>query len=178
MVDAAFKVVGVGSIGTRCFIVLLEGIEDGSPLFLQCKEAQASVLAPYVDASRYRNHGERVVSGQRLMQAASDIFLGWIPGAQSRGFYVRQLKDWKGAADIEGMPPEGMRAYAALCGWTLARAHARSGEPLQIAAYLGDDDTFEQALVEFAADYADQNARDYETFLDAIKQGRITASEK
>ena len=178
IVDVAFKVVGVGSIGTRCFIVLLEGIEDGSPLFLQCKEAQASVLAPYVDASQYRNHGQRVVSGQRLMQAASDIFLGWIPGAAARGFYVRQLKDWKGAADIEGMASDAMSGYAALCGWTLARAHARSGEPLQIAAYLGDDDTFEQAMVGFAVAYADQNTLDYEAFLEAIRQGKISASEQ
>ena len=164
-VDMARKVVGVGSVGTRAWIVLLLGRDDRDPLFLQFKEAPPSVLEPFLGRSEYRNHGQRVVDGQRLMQAASDIFLGWIhlTGAdgQSRDFYVRQLRDWKGSAEIERMVPPGMQIYAELCGWTLARAHARSGDRVAIAAYLGKGDVFDRAISAFAEAYADQNERDY-----------------
>ena len=178
-VDAAMKVVGVGSVGTRAWIVLLLGRDSGDPLFLQAKEAQRSVLEPYVGASRYRNHGRRVVEGQRLMQAASDIFLGWIGtqgiDGQQRSFYVRQLWDGKGSATIESMSPADLTAYASLCGETLARAHARSGDRIGIASYLGGGEPFDKALARFAEAYADQNERDYERLVEAVAKGEIEA---
>ncbi|MEU9498928.1 DUF2252 domain-containing protein [Streptomyces sp. NPDC048196] len=179
MVDAARKVVGVGSVGTRCWIVLLLGRDADDPLFLQAKEAGPSILAPYTDPSAYANEGQRVVHGQQLMQAVSDIFLGWervtgIDGRQ-RDFYVRQLHDWKGSARTERMPPGRMRLYGELCGATLARAHARSGDRIAIAAYLGGKDVFDQALAEFAETYADQNERDFRALAEAVHRGRITA---
>ncbi len=178
--DMARKVVGVGSVGTRCWIVLLLGRDPTDPLFLQVKEAEASVLARFVGASRYANQGQRVVAGQRLMQASSDIFLGWQrTGAGLDGppgdFYVRQLRDWKFSLDIETMVPRGMRIYGQLCGWTLARAHARSGDRIAIAAYLGASDTFDQAIAQFAAAYADQNEKDHDALVAAAASGRITA---
>jgi uncharacterized protein (DUF2252 family) len=179
--DMAHKVVGVGSVGTRCWIVLMLGRDTGDPLFLQVKEAQDSVLCRYVGSSKYSNQGQRVVAGQRLMQASSDIFLGWqrvAIGAENNGhrdFYVRQLRDWKLSLDIETMVPRGLRIYARLCGWTLARAHARSGDRIAIAAYLGGSDTFDRAITEFASAYADQNAKDHEALLAAVKSGRIMA---
>ncbi len=177
--DMARKVVGVGSVGTRCWIVLMLGRDDSDPLFLQVKEAQPSVLAAYTGASKYGNQGERVVTGQRLMQAASDIFLGWqrTPGldGQARDFYVRQLRDWKFSIDIGAMIPRGMRLYGELCGFTLARAHARSGDEIAIAAYLGGSDAFDQAIADFAAAYADQNQRDYEALNAAAATERIRA---
>ncbi|GAA4728896.1 DUF2252 domain-containing protein [Phytohabitans rumicis] len=179
VVDMARKVVGVGSVGTRCWVILLLGRDDGDPLILQAKEAAASVLAPYAGASGYPNHGQRVVSGQRLMQAASDIFLGWdrITGIDNRqrDFYVRQLRDWKGSARPDTMSANTMRAYAQLCGNCLARAHARAGDPVEIAAYLGSSDAFDRALVQYAEAYADQNERDFEAFGAALSSGRITA---
>ncbi|MEU7032551.1 DUF2252 domain-containing protein [Streptomyces sp. NPDC046237] len=181
LADVARKVVGVGSVGTRCWIFLLLGRDDRDPLFLQAKEADTSVLAPHVGASTYRNQGERVVSGQRLMQAASDIFLGWervdgIDGKQ-RDFYVRQLRDWKGIAMPERMRPKDMEAFGELCGVTLARAHARSGDRIAIAAYLGSGDAFDRALATFAEAYADQNERDHQALLDAVRAGRLPAEE-
>jgi uncharacterized protein (DUF2252 family) len=178
--DMARKVVGVGSVGTRCWIVLMLGRDDSDSLLLQVKEAEDSVLSRFVGASRYANQGQRVVAGQRLMQAASDIFLGWqrteagLDGKQ-RDFYVRQLRDWKFSLDIETMVPRGMRLYGELCGWTLARAHARSGDRIAIAAYLGGSDVFEQAITRFASAYADQNERDHSSLVDAVSSGRITA---
>jgi len=178
--DMARKVVGVGSVGTRCWIVLLLGRDDSDPLFLQVKEAEASVLSRFVGASKYANQGQRVVAGQRLMQASSDIFLGWqrieagLDGRQ-RDFYVRQLRDWKFSVDIENILPAGMRLYGELCGWTLARAHARSGDRIAIAAYLGGSDVFDRAIAEFAAAYADQNERDHQALVDAVASGRIVA---
>jgi len=177
--DMARKVVGVGSVGTRCWIILMLGRDGNDPLFLQVKEAQASVLSPYLGASEYANQGERVVAGQRLMQAASDIFLGWqrttgLDG-RYRDFYVRQLRDWKFSFPIEAMAPEGLRLYAAVCGGTLARAHARSGDRIAIAAYLGSSDVFDQAIADFAAAYAGQNQRDYDALAQAAASGRVTA---
>jgi uncharacterized protein (DUF2252 family) len=181
-VDMARKVVGVGSVGTRCWIVLMRGRDDDDPLFLQIKEAQSSVLAGHLSAHGPRNEGARVVSGQRVMQAASDIFLGWQRAVgldgQSRDFYVRQLHDWKGSVTIERMVPEGMRLYGQLCGWTLARAHARSGDRIAIAAYLGDDDHVAQAVADFAEAYADLNERDHAAFVDAVASGRLTAARE
>jgi uncharacterized protein (DUF2252 family) len=179
-VDMARKVVGVGSVGTRCWIVLMLGRDDSDPLFLQVKEAEASVLSRFVGASKYANQGQRVVAGQRLMQASSDIFLGWrhIEAGlddQPRDFYVRQLRDWKFSVEIENLVPAGLRVYGAVCGWTLARAHARSGDRIAIAAYLGNSDVFDRAIAEFAAAYADQNERDYEALVEAVASGRITA---
>jgi uncharacterized protein (DUF2252 family) len=178
LVDMARKVVGVGSVGTRSWMLLL--LEDGQhPLFLQAKEAGPSVLEGFVGAGGFSNYGERVVVGQRLMQAVSDIFLGWIeaPGfdGATRDFYVRQLRDWKGSADIETMVPEGMLAYGEVCGWTLARAHARSGDRIAMAAYLGGGSSFEVAVQEFAASYADQNERDHRSLVEAIAAGRISS---
>jgi uncharacterized protein (DUF2252 family) len=182
-VDMAHKVVGVGSVGTRCWIVLLRGRDDGDPLFLQVKEAGPSVLKSKVPTvlrrrSAPRNEGERVVVGQRLMQAASDIFLGWqrIEGidGQTRDFYVRQLWDMKGTV-VEKMDPRGMTMHGQLCGWTLARAHAISGDRIALTTYLNSDDAFPEAMVEYAEAYADQNDRDYRVFLDAIKSGRLEA---
>jgi uncharacterized protein (DUF2252 family) len=177
--DAARKVVGVGSVGTRAWIVLMIGNHDGDPLLLQLKEAQASVLEPHLGTSRFAHHGQRVVEGQRLMQAASDIMLGWVrtpdgDGA-TRDFYIRQLWDGKGSAAIEVMEPSAMVAYAEICGWSLAHAHARSGDAVAIAAYLGSGDAFDRALASFAEAYADQNERDYAAFSDAVDDGRIAA---
>jgi uncharacterized protein (DUF2252 family) len=178
--DMARKVVGVGSVGTRCWIVLMLGRDETDPLFLQVKEAEASVLSRFVGASKYANQGQRVVAGQRLMQAASDIFLGWqrtdggLDG-QPRDFYIRQLRDWKFSVEIELLRPEGLQLYAELCGWTLARAHARSGDRIAIASYLGGSDVFDRAIAKFAVAYADQNERDHQSLVDAVKSGRITA---
>ncbi|MBR7830870.1 DUF2252 domain-containing protein [Actinospica sp. MGRD01-02] len=178
-VDMARKVVGVGSVGTRCWIILMRGRDDGDPLFLQVKEAQRSVIAEYggIRAAVPDNEGERVVTGQRLMQASSDIFLGWqsrqLPGGGRRDFYVRQLADWKGGAVPETMIPAGMVAYARLCGWTVARAHARSGDRIAIAAYLGEDTTFANAIAEFSVAYADQNERDHAALQEAERSGRV-----
>ncbi|MFJ7045721.1 hypothetical protein CTU88_29105 [Streptomyces sp. JV178] len=181
LADVARKVVGVGSVGTRCWIFLLLGRDGRDPLFLQAKEADTSVLAPYVGASKYANQGERVVSGQRLMQATSDIFLGWerVDGfdGKQRDFYVRQLRDWKGIAMPERMRPKDMRAFGALCGFTLARAHARSGDRIAIAAYLGGGESFDRALATFAEAYADQNERDHEALTRAVRAGRLPARE-
>ena len=178
-VHTARKVVGVGSVGTRAWILLMLGNDDSDPLFLQAKEAEASVLEPFLGKSRYGNHGQRVVEGQRLMQSASDIMLGWIRSngidGVSRDYYIRQLWDGKGSAIIEAMNPSGMSAYAGLCGWTLARAHARSGDAAAIASYLGTDDRFDKAMSRFAETYADQNERDYATLKLAVDSGKITA---
>jgi uncharacterized protein (DUF2252 family) len=177
-VDAARKVVGVGSVGTRAFIVLLQGRDAQDPLFLQIKEATASVLEPFVGGSRYRQHGERVVQGQRMMQAASDIYLGWTMGLDvRRDFYWRQLRDMKGSVLVEAMTPLGLTFYARTCGWTLARAHARSGDPIATAEYLGDSDEFDKSITDFAERYADQNERDYQEFVAAIRAGRLEALE-
>jgi uncharacterized protein (DUF2252 family) len=178
IIDAARKVVGVGSVGTRCFIVLLQGRDAVDPLFLQVKEAMASVLEPYAGKSRYRQHGERVVQGQRLMQAASDIYLGWTKELDvRRNFYWRQLRDMKGSVDIEAAVPFGLTAYARICGWTLARAHARSGDPVAIAAYLGETDAFDKSITGFSQAYADQNERDHTEFVNAVKAGRLQADQ-
>jgi uncharacterized protein (DUF2252 family) len=178
IVDAARKVVGVGSVGTRAFIVLLQGRDAADPLFLQIKEATASVLEPYVRKSRYRQPGERVVQGQRMMQAASDIFLGWTKGLDvRRHFYWRQLRDMKGSALVEDMIPLGLTFYAGICGWTLARAHARSGDPVAIAEYLGASDAFDTSITDFSQRYADQNERDYQEFTNAVRSGRLEAVE-
>ena len=178
VVDMARKVVGVGSVGTRAFIVLLQGRDTGDPLFLQVKEATASVLEDHLPKSRYQQPGERVVHGQRLMQAASDIFLGWTRGVDvQRHFYWRQLRDMKGSALVEAMSPLGLTFYARICGWTLARAHARSGDPLAIAEYLGDDDAFDRSITDFSERYADQNEQDFQDFVKAVRSGRIEALE-
>jgi len=178
-VDMAHKVVGVGSVGTRAWILLMLGRDDEDPLFLQCKEAQASVLAPYAGASRFSNQGRRVVEGQRLMQAASDIFLGWIRtigiDGRERDFYVRQLWDWKVSADVEAMDEARLAVYGRLCGATLARAHARCGDAVAIGAYLGAGDAGDRAFADFADAYAEQNERDHETLLAAIESGRLEA---
>jgi len=176
--DMARKVVGVGSVGTRAWIVLMLGRDDTDPLFLQAKEAQASVLEDFVGHTDRRSHGERVVHGQHLMQAASDIFLGWdrttgLDGAE-RDFYVRQLRDWKGAANVDTMTPHTMAIYARLCGGTLARGHARSGDRIAIASYLGTGNNFDVAIAAFSEAYADQNERDYDALVQAEKDGRIT----
>ncbi len=179
--DLARKVVGVGSVGTRAWIVLLTGRDDGDPLVLQAKEAQASVLEPYLGESDFDNHGRRVVEGQRLMQAASDSFLGWCPAVgvdgRERDFYVRQLWDGKGSSDPEAMSPAAMATYARLCGWTLARSHARSGDPIAIGSYLGSGQVLDDAIAEFAAAYADQNERDHAALLAAIESGRLGAED-
>ncbi|MGW2020380.1 DUF2252 domain-containing protein [Streptomyces sp. NPDC001927] len=175
-VDAARKVVGVGSVGTRCFILLLEGRDDSDPLFLQIKEAGRSVLEAHLPPTVYGHQGQRVVRGQRLTQAASDIFLGWMTGPEKRHFYWRQLRDMKGSAEVEAMSPAMLRAYAGLCGRTLARAHARSGDRIAIAAYLGTSDVFDRAIADFAISYTDQNADDYAALGAAIAAGVITAA--
>jgi hypothetical protein len=176
-VHAARKVVGVGSVGARAWIILLLGRDNGDPLLLQAKEAEASVLEPALGASTFANHGQRVVEGQRLTQAASDIMLGWLsledPLGVRRDFYLRQLWDAKGSALVEAMSPRAMRVYADLCGWTLARAHARSGDPVAIASYLGRSDAFDRALAAFAEAYAEQNERDYDALAGAAASGRI-----
>jgi uncharacterized protein (DUF2252 family) len=178
-VHAARKVVGVGSVGTRCYIVLLVGRDANDPLFLQVKEAQASVLEPYLGASDYAHHGQRVVAGQRIMQAASDIFLGWqrIHGLDGvdRDYYVRQLHDWKGGLNVDRMRVGGAAHYARICGATLGRAHARWGDRIAIAAYLGQSDRFDQAVADFAVAYADQNEQDFRALVSAVESGRMTA---
>jgi uncharacterized protein (DUF2252 family) len=178
-VDAAFKVVGVGSVGTRAWIALLLGRDEGDPLFLQVKEAQASVLEPFVGKSKFNHHGQRVVEGQRLTQAAGDIMLGWIRVADQQGvnrdFYMRQLWDGKGSALVDLMDPQVMTIYARLCGNALAKAHARSGDAIAIASYLGGGDSFDRALATFAEDYADQNERDYKALQEAVASGRVAA---
>jgi uncharacterized protein (DUF2252 family) len=180
LVQLARKVVGVGSVGTRAWILLMEGGDGTEPLFLQAKEAQPSVLAAYCGRSQYGNQGERAVAGQHLMQAESDIFLGWThvtgPDGVGRDFYVRQLKDWKLSMPIEQMIPSGMKVYARLCGWTLARAHARSGDRVALAAYLGGSAKFDQAIADFAETYADQNERDHAALQAAVKDGKVTAT--
>ena len=177
----AHKVVGVGSVGTRAWILLLTGRDDEDPLFLQAKEAQASVLEPYAGASEFDNHGQRVVEGQWLMQAASDRFLGWCPvvgiDGVHRDFYVRQLWDGKGSTEVEGMPPAGLEIYARLCAWTLARAHARSGDAIAIGAYLGSGEVFDDAIAEFSRRYADQNEKDHAALQAAIDSGRLVAED-
>lgn len=177
VVDLARKVVGVGSVGTRAFIVLLQGRDANDPLFLQVKEATASVLEPYLGKSRSKQHGERVVQGQRMMQAASDIYLGWTKGQNGRHFYWRQLRDMKGSADPETMTPLGLTYYARMCGWTLARAHARSGDAVAIAEYLGGTDEFDESITDFSDRYADQNEQDYNEFVTAVLSGRLEAVE-
>ena len=178
-VDLARKVVGVGSVGTRAWIALMLGRDGADPLFLQIK-AQPSVLEEFAGRSVYRNAGHRVVAGQRLMQTASDLFLGWYhaadePDGGERDYYVRQLRDWKGSAEIEAMVPKGMRIYAQMCGWTLARAHARSGDAVAIAAYLGKGDAFDRAIAAFSVAYADRNERDYALLKEAVASGRLEA---
>ncbi len=176
VVDVARKVVGVGSVGTRCYIVLLQGRDAQDPLFLQVKEATKSVLEDHLPKSRFRNPGERVVQGQRMIQATSDIYLGWSKGLQAdRNYYWRQLRDMKASADIENMSAFALTFYARLCGWTLARAHARSGDAVAIAEYLGTDDVFEEAIADFSEKYAEQNEKDYKAFTDAVASGRIEA---
>ena len=178
VVDVARKVVGVGSVGTRAFIVLLQGRDAQDPLFLQIKEATASVLERYLPKSRYPEPGERVVQGQRMMQAASDIFLGWTAGVDvNRHFYWRQLRDMKGSAVVETMVPTGLTFYARICGWTLARAHARSGDAIALAHYLGKGEAFDRSIADFSARYADQNEQDFEAFVQAIRSGRLQAAE-
>jgi hypothetical protein len=170
--------VGVGSVGTEAWILLFLDREDGSPLFLQVKEAETSVLERFTSKSAFSNHGQRVVAGQRLMQASSDIFLGWERfdwGGVERDYYVRQLRDWKGSADIKGMMPAGMELWGRMCGWTLARAHARSGDRIAIASYLGKSDAFDRAVADFSVAYADQNERDCQLLRDAVTSGRIGA---
>ena len=180
--DMARKVVGVGSVGTRCWIVLMLGRDGSDPLFLQVKEAEDSVLCRFLSASKYPNQGQRVVAGQRLMQASSDIFLGWQKvtdglDGQDHDYYVRQLRDWKFSIDIQTLIPRGMRIYGQLCGWTLARAHARSGDRIAIASYLGSGDVFDKAVAQFAVAYADQNEKDHDALVSAVKSGRITAEQ-
>ncbi len=179
-VDLARKVVGVGSVGTRAWVVLMLGRDEGDPLFLQCKEAQPSVLEPFLGKSEFENHGRRVVEGQRLMQASSDIMLGWLRttgiDGETRDFYVRQLWDWKSSADIETMAPAGMALYGRMCGATLARAHARSGDGIAIASYLGRGDAFDRAIAGFAETYADQNERDHAALAKAVASGRVQAT--
>jgi uncharacterized protein (DUF2252 family) len=177
-VHAARKVVGVGSVGTRCYILLMVGV-DNAPLFLQIKQAEASVLERFLGKSAYAQHGERVVMGQRLMQAASDIFLGWVRvkehDGQTRDYYIRQLQDLKGGVNADRALVPGLTLYARMCGATLARAHARWGDRIAIAAYLGTGDTFDRAIADFSAAYADQNERDYAAFVAAVRSGRLAA---
>jgi hypothetical protein len=178
-VHAAYKMVGVGSVGTRCYIMLLLGRDHNDPLFLQIKEAQASVLERFLPKSTYSHHGERVVAGQRLMQAATDIFLGWqrIKGLDgvSRDYYVRQFQDWKGSADVDSLLVPGATLYSRICGATLARAHARWGDRIAIASYLGRGDAFDRAIADFSVAYADQTERDYAAFSAAVDSGRLVA---
>ena len=172
--DLAVKVVGVGSVGTRCGVMLLMGGEN-DPLFLQVKEARASVLEPYAGQSVYPNHGQRVIAGQRLMQAATDIFLGWTAGENGRHFYIRQLRDVKISAVMEGWNSNILAIYGKLCASALARAHARSGDAALIAGYMGSSSAFDDAVGEFAVEYSDQNRRDYRAFVKAVREGRIEA---
>ena len=178
VVDMARKVVGVGSVGTRAFIVLLQGRDAHDPLFLQIKEATASVLEEHLGKRTYEQHGERVVQGQRMMQAASDIYLGWTKGLDvRRHFYWRQLRDMKGSALVESMTPLALTFYARICGWTLARAHAWSGNPVAVAEYLGGSDAFDLSITDFSERYADQNEKDYQQFVTAVRSGRLEALE-
>ena len=178
IVDMARKVVGVGSVGTRAFIVLLQGRDEKDPLFLQVKEATASVLEDHLPKSRFKQPGERVVQGQRMMQAASDIYLGWTKGIEAdRYLYWRQLRDMKGSVVVEALTPIGLRFYGGLCGWTLARAHARSGDAVAIAEYLGNSDKFDRSITDFSERYAEQNELDYQAFQQAIQSGRLQAVE-
>jgi uncharacterized protein (DUF2252 family) len=178
VIDVARKVVGVGSVGTRAFIVLLQGRDQQDPLFLQVKEATTSVLEDHLPKSRYKQPGERVVHGQRMMQAASDIYLGWTKGVEdNRYLYWRQLRDMKGSVVVESMAPANLAFYAHACGWTLARAHARSGDPVAIAAYLGKSDGFDRSITDFAERYADQNDKDFKAFVKAVRSGRLEAIE-
>jgi uncharacterized protein (DUF2252 family) len=177
----ARKVVGVGSVGTRCWVALMVGLDNRDPLFLQIKEAEASVMEPYLGRSGFANHGQRVVQGQRLVQAASDIFLGWVHVAdgfdgKSHDHYVRQLWDWKASANVDTMTPDLLDVYGQICGWTLARAHARSGDRVAIAAYLGSSGTFDQAIARFSVRYAEQNDLDHQALVDAIARGQLTAN--
>jgi uncharacterized protein (DUF2252 family) len=176
IVDVARKVVGVGSVGTRSYIALLQGRDERDPLFLQVKEASPSVLEDHLPR-RAHAHGERVVHGQRLMQAVSDIFLGWSSGSDGRDSYWRQLRDMKASVSVQKMSLGGLRRYASLCAWTLARAHARSGDPVAMAAYMGESERFNRAVTRFAMRYAEQNRRDYETFLESVASGRLRAVE-
>jgi hypothetical protein len=176
---AARKVGGVGSVGTRSWILLMIGRDNNDPLFLQFKEAQPSVLEPFLGKSQYPEHGQRIVEGQRMMQAAADVMLGWarietIDG-ETKDFYIRQLWNAKGSAEVEEMNPSGMKSYGRVCGWTLARAHARSGDRIAIAAYLGKRDAFDRAMASFAETYADQNERDYRALQEAVASGRVVA---
>jgi len=178
VIDMARKVVGVGSVGTRAFIVLLQGRDQEDPLFLQVKEATKSVLEDHLPKSRFKQPGERVVHGQRMMQAASDIYLGWTKGVEEgRYLYWRQLRDMKGSAVIETMPPANLEFYSQICGWTLARAHARSGDAVAIAAYLGKSNAFDRSITDFSERYADQNEQDFEAFVKAVRSGRMEAVE-
>ena len=178
IIDVARKVVGVGSVGTRAFIVLLQGRDAQDPLFLQVKEATTSVLEDHLPKSRFKQPGERVVHGQRLMQAASDIFLGWTKGVEeNRHLYWRQLRDMKGSVVVETMAPANLALYARACGWTLARAHARSGDAVAISSYLGKGDAFDRSLEDFSGRYADQNDRDFKAFVGAVRSGRLEAIE-
>ncbi len=175
MVDYAVKVVGVGSVGLLAGALLLLGAGADDPLFLQAKQAEASVLERFLPPSTQPSHGARVVTGQRRLQAASDVFLGWAVGAQGRHWYLRQLQDQKGGAVVEAMTLDDLATWGELCGWALARGHARSGQPAEIAGYLGDETTFDHALGDFAVAYADQTEIDHNAMLAAIKSGRITA---
>lgn len=178
LADFAHKVVGVGSVGTRTWVALMLGDGGHEPLFLQFKEAQASVLERGFRASRFRHHGHRVVVGQRLMQAASDVFLGWMRVKDDNGhhdYYGRQLRDWKGSADVERMRPDGLTAYGRLCGATLARAHARTGDRTAIGSYIGRSDRFDRAIASFARSYAEQNELDYRALKAAVTDGRVEA---
>jgi uncharacterized protein (DUF2252 family) len=173
-VDFALKVVGVGSVGTRCFVFVLEGRDENDPLILQAKEATASVMEPYVESSGHANHAQRVVVGQQLMQATSDIFLGWTRGPGGRDFYLRQLWDMKGSVDTTILQPPGLGFYGGLCGWSLARAHARTGDAAAISAYIGTSDRLDGAIADFSETYADVNERDHAAYLAAIKAGRVS----
>ena len=177
IVDIALKVVGVGSVGTRCWIVLLSGRDHGEPLFLQVKEATASVLEPYLAPSRYDHPGERVVNGRRMIQASSDLFLGWSSSRTGSNYYWRQFHDMKGSADVAAMDPTHLARYAEMCGWTLAHGHARSGDSVMISGYLGGGKAFARALAQFAVSYADQTESDFEAFRQAIADGRLEAHE-
>lgn len=173
--DAALKVVGVGSVGTRCWVALFMA-SDNDPLFLQVKEARKSVLEPFAGKSRHKNNGERIVVGQRLMQAASDLFLGWTVDESGRHFYFRQLRDMKISPVIEGLDVDLLKAHGKLCSWALARAHARSGDASLISGYMGSSSIFDEAICEFAVEYADQNQRDYRAFVKAVREGRLEAA--